>query len=154
MQSRKHTKRHEFWSVFTYTLSRSENVLVSRQSIITISDGGGVISNLQRATNAKESILRLFILCVSPKPTGLAKGNKMCCKTHQSAGQPRSLKSFKTPKCPKTSVSDTSIAFVPTDSSKEILPHQGPPISWVPISHRCLWREEEWAAQGGETMTG
>lgn len=56
----------------------------------------------------------------------------MCGQTHQSLSRAaQSLKSFRTPKCPKTSVPVTRIASLPAASVKESLPYQESLISWV-----------------------
>lgn len=137
--------------MFTYASPGSQDVLESRQNVITISDGGKYSQVKLTACRwcwRKPSEIPL-IPSVSPKPSGSPKGSKMFCQTHQSLGRAApSLKSFRTPKCPKTSVPDISIAFLPADS-KGIPALPRVPDLMRPDDYSHLLGGEEWALWGG-----
>lgn len=153
----KHTKGCVCRSVFTDITLGCQDILESlvRMSLPFQKRGTFVRETYKRGTDAEESIIRflLFLLHLW-NPLDYLKEAKCAAKpTSHSAGQPLGLKSFKTPECPKTFVSDTSIASLPTASSKEILPCQESQIPWVPVnSSRILWRRGKHSRR--ECMSG
>lgn len=125
----------------------------SMQNVITISDGGRYSQATLEASYwcwGKHSENPLTP-SVSPKPTGLASGSKMCCQTHQSPSRaaPES-EELRDSQMATNICSRYSTAFQPTASLKETLPCQESLMLRVPISYGCTCGRE----RGGPLREG